>query len=279
MHFFHPAQQMPLVEVVRRRATPPDVIAAVLALAKAMRKTPVLVLNCEGFVVNRLFVPYLKEAFWLLEEGAEPEAVDRAMTDFGFAMGPLRLIDMSGLDILVSTVAILERAFPQHGRLSPIVEQLVARGYLGQKSGAGVYSYEPGDRTPRRHEMAAEIITAVRAGRAIRPLADEQIVRRLMLRMVVEAFCLIEEGIVERPADIDVALVLGTGLADFRGGVLRYASDLGLKRVLDELQQLSGECGLRYAPCPLLEKAAKSPLPKGEGSIHTELIRTNQQGF
>ena len=162
MHFFHPAQQMPLVEVVRRRSTPPEVIATALAVAKAMGKTPVVVLSREGFVVTRLFVAYLKEAFWLLEEGAEPEAIDRAMTDFGFAMGPLCLIDMSGLDILIFTEAILRRAFPQHGGLSPIAEQLVERGHLGQKTGAGVYRYEPGDRTPHRHEATAEIIAAAR---------------------------------------------------------------------------------------------------------------------
>ncbi len=260
MHFFHPAQQMPLVEVVRRPSTPPEVIAAALAVTKAMKKTPVVVLSREGFVVTRLFVSYLKEAFWLLEEGAEPEAVDRAMTDFGFAMGPLCLIDMSGLDILIFTEAILRRAFPQHGGLSRIAQQLVERGHLGQKTGAGVYRYEPFDRTPLPHEATAEIIAAARRESGVnRPPAAEQIVERLMLRMAAEAFCLIEEGVAQRPADIDVAMVLGTGLADFRGGVLRYACDVGLDRVLRELRQLSVECGPRYAPCRLLEDAAADP--------------------
>ena len=267
MHFFHPAQQMPLVEVVRCRSTPPAVIATALAVSKAMRKTPVVVLSREGFVVTRLFVAYLKEAFWLLEEGAEPEAVDRAMTDFGLPMGPLSLIDMTGLDILIFTEAILRRTFPQHGGLSQIAEQLVERGHLGQKTGAGVYRYQPGNRTPQRHEVTAEITAAARrSGSSPRPPADEQIVRRLMLRMVAEAFCLIEEGVVEQPADIDVAMVLGTGLPDFRGGVLRYACDLGLDRVLCELRELSVECGPRYTACRFLERAAAgSPLPLGEG--------------
>ena len=234
MHFFHPAQQMPLVEVVRRRETPPAVVAAVVGLAKAMGKTPVLAWNREGFVVNRLFIPYLTEAFWLLEEGAEPAAIDRAMVEFGFAMGPLQLIDMSGLDILEKTQPILAAAFPWHGGLSPIALDLVDEGHLGQKTGSGVYRYEPGDRTPKPH-AAAERLTAEarrRRGMAGHPLEGRgpegpEIVARLMLRMVAEAGRLLEEAVVARPSDVDVAMVLGTGLADFRGGVLKYAADLG----------------------------------------------------
>lgn len=260
MHFFHPAQQMPLVEVVRCRSTPPQAIATALAVTKAMRKTPVVVHSREGFVVTRLFVAYLKETFWLLEEGAEPEAVDRAMTDFGLPMGPLCLIDMTGLDILIFTEAILRRAFPHHGGLSSIAEQLVAQGHLGQKTGAGVYCYRPGDRTPQPHEATAALVAAARrSAGTLRPPTDEQIVRRLMLRMVAEAFRLIEEAVVQQAADIDVAMILGTGLPDFRGGVVRYAYDLGLDRVLRELRELTVNCGPRYAPCSFLEQAAARP--------------------
>ncbi len=294
MHFFHPAQQMPLVEVVRRRATPPQVIATTLAVVKALRKTPVLVLSREGFIVTRLFVAYLKEAFWLLEEGAEPDAVDRTMTDFGFAMGPLGLIDMSGLDILVFTGAILQRAFPEHGGLSRIAEELNRQGRLGQKTAAGVYRYQAGDHTPGPHEATAELLAAARCcSGSVQPPDAEQIVRRLMLRMVAEAFRVLEEGIVARPADIDVAMVLGTGMPDFRGGVLKYACDAGLDRVLGDLRRLSAECGPRYAPCRLLEEAAarSAALPRegrGEGQERYNdisrlerllVVKSNQQGF
>ena len=244
-------------------------IAAALAVTKAMKKTPVVVLSREGFVVTRLFVSYLKEAFWLLEEGAEPEAVDRAMTDFGLPMGPLCLIDMSGLDILIFTEAILRRAFPQHGGLSRIAEQLVgARAPRPEDGGRRVSlrAGRPHAPSPRGDGRDHGRALDEQPPRVARPLTSKSFAR-LMLRMVAEAFRLIEEGIVERPADIDVAMVLGTGLADFRGGVLRYACDLGLERVLQELRQLSVECGPRYAPCRLLEQAAagKSPLPLGEG--------------
>ncbi len=221
MHFFHPAQRMPLVEIVRRETTPPAAVAAAVQLARRLGKTPVVVRNREGFLVNRLFVPYLKEAFWLLEDGAEPAAIDRAMAAFGFAMGPLVLIDMSGLDILVLTDAVLRRAFSRHGPLSPIALRLVEGGHLGQKTGSGVYRYEQGDHTPRPSETAARIIQEARRQRGVAagPVSDEEIVRRLMLRMVAEAFYVLEEKIVERSSDIDVAMVLGTGLPDFRGGV------------------------------------------------------------
>ena len=200
MHFFHPAQRMPLLEIIRRQNTPPAAIAAAVHLARSLVKMPVVVRNRPGFLVNRLFVPYLKEAFWLLEDGAEPAAIDRAIVAFGFAMGPLALIDMSGLDILVLTDAVLGRAFPRHGPLSPIALRLVDEGHLGQKTGSGVYRYERGDHTPRPSETAGRIIAEVRRGRgdATSPLSDAEIVRRLMLRMVAEAFYVLEEKIVER---------------------------------------------------------------------------------
>jgi 3-hydroxyacyl-CoA dehydrogenase len=239
LHFFHPAQAMPLVEVVRRRATPAHVAATAFGLAKAIGKTPILVANREGFVVNRLFIPYLMEAFWLLEEGARPAEIDRAMVDFGMAMGPLQLIDMSGLDILVKTHAIMRQAFPHFGDLSPIVSGLVDAGHLGQKTGAGVYRYEG-------KKVSGTVFSGGSEKRLLTPLSPERIVSRLMLRMVVEALGLLEEGVTERPTDVDVAMVLGTGLADFRGGVLKYAHDLGMDRVRDEIRRLHDECGPRY---------------------------------
>jgi 3-hydroxyacyl-CoA dehydrogenase len=184
-------------------------------------------------------------------------------------MGPLVLIDMSGLDILVFTDAVLRRAFSRHGPLSPIALRLVDQGHLGQKTGSGVYRYEQGDHTPWPSETAARIIQEARRRRGVPagPVSDEEIVRRLMLRMVAEAFYVLEEKIVERGSDIDVAMVLGTGLPDFRGGVLKYACDLGLDHVLAQLDELTAKHGDRFAPCRLLrEAAASSPLSLlGEG--------------
>jgi 3-hydroxyacyl-CoA dehydrogenase len=250
MHFFNPAQRMPLVEVVVRTATPPGLAAALMGFAKQIGKTPILVKNREGFVVNRLFIPYLKEAFWLLEAGAEPACIDRAMVDFGFAMGPFVLIDMAGLDILMFTDALLRRAFPRHGGPAEVVVRLVQQGHLGQKTGSGVYRYETGNHQPQANPAAARIIADIQQERNLRPRAfsDAEITRRLVLRMVNEAFYVLEEGLCQRESDLDVAMVLGAGLADFRGGLVKYAYDLGLDRVRAELQALAAECGARFAP-------------------------------
>ena len=255
MHFFNPAQRMPLVEVIRRAATPPGLAAGLMRFAKKIGKTPVLVNNREGFLVNRLFIPYLKEAFWLLEAGAEPEAVDRAMLQFGFAMGPFVLIDMAGLDILVLTDAVLRGAFPRHGGPAEIAVRLVQAGHLGQKSGSGVYRYEQGSHQPEPSPAAAAIIAEVRRQRDPRPglLSAAEITRRLVLRVVNEAFYVLEEGLCQRTSDLDVAMVLGTGLADFRGGVVKYAQDLGLDHVKTQLEELAAQCGERFAPGKLLQ--------------------------
>jgi 3-hydroxyacyl-CoA dehydrogenase len=252
LHFFNPAHHMPLVEVIRRDATPAEVVATGLRLVRTLGKTPVLVRNREGFVVNRLFIPYLQEAFALLEEGAAPAAIDQAMVEFGMPMGPLTVSDLAGLDVLVWAQQVLARAFARHGKLSPIVERLLARGDLGQKAGAGVYAYEKGDPTPRPSAAAEEIVAAVRAEKAVDTPSPspEEIRERLVLRMVCEAFYLVEEGVVERESDVDVATVLGTGFPEFRGGPIRYARDRGLERVTAELENLARRLGPRFAPAP-----------------------------
>jgi 3-hydroxyacyl-CoA dehydrogenase len=256
MHFFNPAHVMPLVEIIRRAATPATVVAAAVRVARTLRKTPLLVRNRVGFLVNRLFIPYLKEAFWLLEEGADAPAIDTAMVGFGFPMGPLALIDMAGLDVLVQTDRVLTGALPSHGPLSNIVVRLVEGGRLGQKSGSGVYRYEKGGRTALPSAETARIVAEVQKaeGRSPRRAPADEIARRLVLRMVGEAFCVLEEGIAQRESDIDVAMVLGAGFPDFRGGVLKYARDCGLAAVRADLDGLAERCGPRFAPCRLLRE-------------------------
>jgi 3-hydroxyacyl-CoA dehydrogenase len=256
MHFFNPAHRMPLVEVIWREATQKGIIAAAMRFAKTIRKTPVLVKNREGFLVNRIFIPYLKEAFWLLEDGADPGVMDSAMVEFGFPMGPLTLSDMAGLDILAHVDRVMSRVFPTHGSLSAVAVRLVEQGHLGQKSGAGVYKYEKGDYTPHCHDVAERILAQVRreTGRALREVGKDEITDRLVLRMVNEAFYCLEEGIAQRESDIDAAMVLGTGFPDFRGGVLKYARDLGLENVLARLVKLERKLGARFAPSRILHE-------------------------
>ncbi|MGB2821032.1 MAG: 3-hydroxyacyl-CoA dehydrogenase NAD-binding domain-containing protein, partial [Phycisphaerae bacterium] len=258
MHFFNPAHRMPLVEVIRRDASSPGAVATALEFARSIRKTPVLVRNREGFLVNRIFVPYFKEAFRLLEEGAAAPDVDKAMVEFGFPMGPLALIDMAGLDILADVDKVMSRAFPAHGSLSDVAVGLVERGLLGQKAGAGVYKYEKGDYAPHHSEATDEIIAEVRRRRGLapRPVGREEITERLVLRMVNEAFYVVQEGIVQRESDVDAAMVLGTGFPDFRGGVLKYARDVGLGKVLADMDRLAEGVGERYSPSALLREMA-----------------------
>jgi 3-hydroxyacyl-CoA dehydrogenase len=249
LHFFNPAHRMPLVEVIRRESTPDEVIATGLRFAKTLRKTPVLVRNREGFLVNRLFLPYLKEAFALLEEGATAPEIDAAMTGFGFPMGPLTLIDMAGIDIMLATDTVLQQAFPFHGSLSKIVDRLVESDQLGQKTGSGVYRYEKGSHTPLESESAAEIIAAVQNERGLAPreIGEEEITERLVMRMVAEAFRVLDEELVLRESDIDAAMVLGTGFPDYRGGACKYARDLGEEEVRERLRSLSEKFGERFA--------------------------------
>jgi len=161
---------------------------------------------------------------------------------------------MAGLDILVLTDRVLSRAFPAHGPLSQVVERLVACGRLGQKTGSGVYRYEKGDRTPLPSVDAAQVVAEVQqaAGRRPRAVGKDEIARRCVLRMVSEAFYVMQEGIAQRESDVDVAMVLGTGFPDFRGGVLKYARDVGLANVRADLEKLAARHGARFSPCPLL---------------------------
>jgi 3-hydroxyacyl-CoA dehydrogenase/enoyl-CoA hydratase/carnithine racemase len=251
LHFFNPAHSMPLVEVVQCKTTSPDVTTAAMRCMKDLRKTPVLVKNSAGFAVNRIFIPYFMEAFALFEEGASPREIDASMTKFGFPMGPLSTIDMTGIDILAMTDRQMQAAFPYHLPVPRIVRELVGLGLLGQKTGAGVYKYQKGDTTPRANDRAEMLVDSIRrvSGAAARAIGVDEMVDRLVLRLVGEAFRVVEEGIVGRESDLDVASVLGAGFPDFRGGVLKYAYDQGIDNSITRLRTLADKFGERFRPC------------------------------
>lgn len=256
MHFFNPAHRMPLVEVIRHEGTAPEVLATTLSLARRLRKTPVVVKGRAGFLVNRMFGAYQQEAAMVLEEGARPEAIDTALLEFGFPMGPLALGDMAGMDIGVHAHGVLAEAFPRMGPQAEIIHRLYDAGHLGQKASSGFYRYEPGSFRPLPSEACGEILAKLRQGRELTPrdFDAEEIVERLVLRMVTEASYLLDEGIARCQSDLDSATVLGIGFPDFRGGVVKYAQDVGLEKVLERLEQFTQECGERYAPCRRLEQ-------------------------
>jgi 3-hydroxyacyl-CoA dehydrogenase/enoyl-CoA hydratase/carnithine racemase len=256
LHFFNPAHSMPLVEVVECVTTSRDTCASAMRCMKELRKTPILVKNSVGFAVNRVFIPYFMEAFQLLEEGAEAHEIDAAMIEFGFPMGPLSTMDMTGLDILALSDRQMQAAFPYHLPLPRIVRELVEQGLLGQKTGSGVYKYEKGDSAAKPSDRFQTLLKRLRgqAASPMRAFAPKDIADRLVMRLVCEAFRVVEEGIVVRESDLDVASVLGAGFPDFRGGVLSYAYHYGITTIKSGLDALADQFGARFRPCHYLLK-------------------------
>jgi 3-hydroxyacyl-CoA dehydrogenase/enoyl-CoA hydratase/3-hydroxybutyryl-CoA epimerase/3-hydroxyacyl-CoA dehydrogenase/enoyl-CoA hydratase/3-hydroxybutyryl-CoA epimerase/enoyl-CoA isomerase len=252
LHFFNPVRQMPLVEVIRGPQTSDDTVARAVAFARQLGKTPVVVNDGPGFLVNRLLSPYMAEAVAMVEEGESIEAIDRAAKRLGMPMGPLELHDVVGLDTCLHAGRELSRALPASAAASDLVERLVAAGRLGQKSGGGFYDWEPGKDGKPQRVRSAEL--GVRTDGA--PLAAELLQDRLLLPMLLEATRLLDAGLVASAADIDLALVLGIGFPPFRGGLCYWADTLGAAAIVERLGPLRA-LGQRFEPTPLLLRLAR----------------------
>jgi 3-hydroxyacyl-CoA dehydrogenase/enoyl-CoA hydratase/3-hydroxybutyryl-CoA epimerase/3-hydroxyacyl-CoA dehydrogenase/enoyl-CoA hydratase/3-hydroxybutyryl-CoA epimerase/enoyl-CoA isomerase len=252
MHFFNPVDRMQLVEVIRGEKTSDTTVVTLVALAKQIGKTPIVVKDCPGFLVNRILFPYMNEALALLEEGASPRAVDKAALAFGMPMGPITLEDVVGLDTSLYAGRVVNTAFADRAKDSRILDELVKAGRLGQKTGAGFYSYAKGSRGADDPAFAA-ILEKCRTGK--REISQEEIIDRLFLPMLTEASRIVTEGIVREPADVDMGLILGIGFPAFRGGLLRWADSLGLPKVLDKLKQYE-KLGSRFLPTEQMRKLA-----------------------
>jgi len=259
MHFFSPAQVMRLLEVVRTRTVAPAVLATAVQLGERLGKTTVAVGNCHGFVGNRLLAVREREATLLVEEGAAPEQVDRVLRDFGFAMGPFELRDLAGIDIAWRNRQGRGEALSAAERACDLIEQLHAAGRLGQKSGAGYYRYEPGQRQGQADPAVAELLAAHRQRRSIIPRShsDKEILERCLFVMINEAAWLLEEGIVKQAADIDLVWLHGYGFPRYRGGLLYYADDRGLAHIVSTLEGWSDALTERGTEiCPRLRQLA-----------------------
>jgi 3-hydroxyacyl-CoA dehydrogenase/enoyl-CoA hydratase/3-hydroxybutyryl-CoA epimerase len=254
MHFFNPVERMPLVEVIRGAATSDDAVATVFQLALRLGKTPIVVNDGPGFLVNRILAPYLNEAGYLLSEGASIEEVDRALLDFGMPMGPLRLLDEVGLDVARHAAAVMYGAFGERMMASPALDALGGTGLLGRKGGRGFYGYEGGDQKDVNDEIYGLLGNAVPAERV--SVAAEEIQQRCVLAMVNEAARVLEDGVVTSAGDVDLGMITGTGFPPFRGGLLRWADDLGAYAVLDRLEELESAVGVRFAPAPSIRENA-----------------------
>jgi len=258
-HFFSPANVMKLLEIVRGKHSSPEVIATSMELAKRLGKVGVLVGNCRAFVGNRMFDPYIREAQFLVEEGAKIEEVDAALTAFGMAMGPLAVLDLAGLDVGWRIRKEGGFAAPPGRKAYVAEDRLCELGHFGQKTGAGWYLYE-GGRAPVPNPETARFATeaAREAGITPRAITPNEIVERTVYALINEGARILEDGIALRPGDIDIVYIYGYGFPPHRGGPMWYADTIGLKTVHDRIRQFEQQHGARWAPAPLLTKLAES---------------------
>jgi len=249
MHFFNPATRMPLVEVIRTAVTDPDALETVVAFTRRLKKTPVLVNDAPGFLVNRVLMPYLGEAVVLVERGVDIETIDGELRAFGMPMGPLELLDEIGLDVARKVSHVLEEAF--RGRVvSPgLIDKLASEGALGKKSSLGFYKYEHGARRGVNPALLPQ------KGAAKAEMPEGEIRNRLIDAMVNEASLALEERVVDKPDDVDLAMVYGTGFPPFRGGLLRHADAEGIGAIVERLTRRQQE-GAPSGPSGRLQRMA-----------------------
>jgi len=257
MHFFSPAHIMKLLEVVRGEKTADDVLATVMALGKKIRKVAVVSGVCYGFIGNRMLQGYFREAQLCLIEGGTPESIDAALYDWGMAMGPISVADLAGLDIGSKARAALSEDQKGDPKAYRVPDALVEAGRLGQKSGAGFYHYDPDTRQKTPDAEVMEIVEreALALGITRRSVDAEEILDRLVFALINEGMKILEEGIAQRPGDIDVVYAYGYGFPAWRGGPMHYADEVGLEHVLQRITEFRERFGdENWTPAPLLEK-------------------------
>ncbi len=252
MHFFNPVHRMALVEIVPGEKTDPDVTRKAMDITRAAGKIPVTVADRPGFLVNRILMPALMEAVLLFEEGASIREIDGAMTAFGMPMGPLRLLDEVGVDVAGHVAKTLAAAYPDRMRSPEILAELMRRERLGVKTGRGFYHHRGRQASPSRKTgwMRRNVPDAT-------PRSGVEIRERILYALINEAARCLEENVVASVEDLDLAMVLGTGFAPFRGGPLRYADTVGPARIVSRLSQLAKSESKRFTPCGSLAAMAE----------------------
>jgi 3-hydroxyacyl-CoA dehydrogenase len=260
LHFFSPANVMPLLEVVRTASTSPETIATAMELARPLRKTPVLARVCYGFIGNRMMEGYAREAQRIVLEGATPRRVDSVLERFGMAMGILGVFDMAGIDVGVNVHRSNAGRYPPDPTYYQADVALYEAGRLGQKSGRGYYRYEPGDRTRHDDPDAIAILraTAARLGVPQREHSQQEILERCLYPLINEGIRILEDGVALRAGDVDVVWTAGYGFPRYRGGPLFYADLLGLATVHAGIEKYRDMFGpMHWEPAPLLARLAR----------------------
>ena len=251
MHFFNPVPLMPLVEVIPSDKTDDKVIATVVDLAKKAGKTPVVVKDCAGFLVNRILLPYINESAKLLEEGGDIVRIDKVILNFGMPMGPFTLADEVGLDVGYKVAKVLESGYGERMKVSLLLDRVYNElKLLGKKSQKGFYIHDGKNKEVNNDIKKLQI--------AHQAFDAQEIIDRAILIMVNEAALCLDEGVVKDAQHLDVAMIMGTGFPPFRGGLLKYADSIGLKHIELTLENLAAKYGPRFTPAPLIVKMAKA---------------------
>jgi 3-hydroxyacyl-CoA dehydrogenase / enoyl-CoA hydratase / 3-hydroxybutyryl-CoA epimerase / enoyl-CoA isomerase len=255
MHFFLPVDRMQLVEVIRGKRTSDETVVTIVELAKRIKKTPIVVNDCAGFLVNRILLPYMTEALALLLEGASMDAIDRVATKFGMPVGPIALQDMVGLDTSCYAGKVLAAAYSDRALKITLLDDLIAAKRFGKKSGAGFRKFAGTKGKPAEDPSLYPFLEKHRTAK--REVSEQEIEDRLFLSMLLEAVRTLEEGIVREPAHVDMGLILGVGFPPFRGGILRWCDTAGAAALVDRAAKYAS-LGKRFQPSPLLVDMAKS---------------------
>lgn len=253
LHFFNPVHLMPLVEIITHSKISAETIEALYNWCLKVKKTPVIVGDGPGFLVNRILMPYLNEAGFLLSEGVSMKDIDDACLNFGMPMGPCRLLDEVGIDVAVKVAKILHDGLGDRAAASPISQKLVDAGLYGKKNSRGFYLYDEKGKEAGANEEAQKVLREVASGE--KRMSETEIQMRLFLPMINEAAYILEDKIVERASDVDLGLIFGIGFPPFRGGLLRYADSEGVDKILGAIEKFKDEVSAdRYCPAPLLKK-------------------------
>jgi 3-hydroxyacyl-CoA dehydrogenase/enoyl-CoA hydratase/3-hydroxybutyryl-CoA epimerase/3-hydroxyacyl-CoA dehydrogenase/enoyl-CoA hydratase/3-hydroxybutyryl-CoA epimerase/enoyl-CoA isomerase len=260
LHFFNPVRQMPLVEVIRGKKTSDATLAAAAAYARTLGKSPIVMNDGPGFLVNRLLLPYMNEAALLLAEGATIKDIERAAKSFGMPMGPFTLYDVVGIDVAVHAGRTMAAAFPERIQAAPIVEKLFELGRIGQKAGKGFFDYGPAKAgKPPRGTDSPEVASLIESNRkeALHKFSQEKLTDRLFLPMLTEATRILEDKVVTDVRDVDLGMILGIGFPPFKGGLFFWADQVGSAEIVEKLKQYAA-LGKRYEPTAMLTKHAAS---------------------
>jgi 3-hydroxyacyl-CoA dehydrogenase len=267
MHFFSPANVMRLLEVVRAAKTADDALKTALAVGRQLGKVAVVAGVCDGFIGNRMLRQYQRQTYYMLEDGALPQEIDAAVTGFGFAMGPFAVYDLAGLDISYANRKREAATRDPAERYVHLPDQLVELGRLGQKSGAGWYRYEKGDRRPHPDPVVQELVLAASKEKGItrRPFSQEEILTRLLAALVNEGAKILGEGIALRSVDIDMVWINGYGFPAHEGGPMFWADQRGPAKVLADVERFAKDDAWSWRPAPLLVRLAREG--KGFGDV------------